>query len=745
MANNLWEPEDSSNMPPPREGLFDEQLSLFGAPTLRITSVVKRDGRLEAFDKSKIASAIRRAAASVKEEDRLQAESVAAGVAIYLAKQSGGEPPTVEQIDDAVERVLIELGYGETALAYARYRDKRTRIREIRNGNLQMVLQELREARDFSSRDPGEAPHEPLFVRTSDESLDGWDTGKIVDALVRETGIDAERAHLIALEVEAQLRTARVRTLTSSLIREMVDARLVEHGLEEFRRRHSRLGVPLYDAERILCFPNRQESMESRTPATTDLVLAERVKREFALTQVFPGDVADAHLQGDLYIHDLGYVDRLLHCEPDTAVLQHVKRADGVLREATHLAGELAAHFSGTVRWPAVNFKLALWAQAVGDASLAALTPLLVAALTPRHPLRARERTVAELELCEEPPGTGEDGHALVAEAPYARTLALHVLSTVAEQAFLEEDAPGLRVWLRLSPVNVERTVSRDYQEDLLSRASEMIARGIPLGVAFEQGHAPRYEAENKFLLEHVSVGQVSLNLPRLVYRVQSETPGDTEKLFAGLEKLVSLAAAALVTKRDFIERLLANRSFGPLRFLDNSWRGRETFDLEQADFLVGLTGLNECVQAWTGEQLHESEAALEWGERILSAVKKACSEHSRKTGIRLVPVAVDELDVALRMAGQDFRMFPDAAHPVFKNDPVTRDLLYTPGISLAADAALTPMERVRLEGRLHAVLPQGGVTRIRGFSGEFSAASIRDFIRKMCLYTRGGRVIFER
>ena len=86
-----------------------------------------------------------------------------------------------------------------------------------------------------------------LFVRTSSEAMYGWDRSKIVDALLRETFIDEGTAEDISLEVENDIRRSGIKVITAPLIREMVNAKLLERGLEGVRRLHTRLGVPLYD------------------------------------------------------------------------------------------------------------------------------------------------------------------------------------------------------------------------------------------------------------------------------------------------------------------------------------------------------------------------------------------------------------------------------------------------------------------------------------------------------------------
>ena len=88
-----------------------------------------------------------------------------------------------------------------------------------------------------------------LFVRTSSETLSDWNRQRIVEALLRETTIDPDMAERISREVEEQIINSKISLVTAPLVRELVDAKLIEYGLEEARKMHTRLGVPLYDVK----------------------------------------------------------------------------------------------------------------------------------------------------------------------------------------------------------------------------------------------------------------------------------------------------------------------------------------------------------------------------------------------------------------------------------------------------------------------------------------------------------------
>ncbi|MHB1317921.1 MAG: ribonucleoside triphosphate reductase [Anaerolineae bacterium] len=98
-----------------------------------ISQVRKRDGRLAPFDQEKITNAIFKAAQSVGGDDRERAVFISDAVVDMLQEQYGpGSVPSVEEIQDLVERALIHYGHAKTAKAYILYRDLHSKLRDIR-------------------------------------------------------------------------------------------------------------------------------------------------------------------------------------------------------------------------------------------------------------------------------------------------------------------------------------------------------------------------------------------------------------------------------------------------------------------------------------------------------------------------------------------------------------------------------------------------------------------------------------
>ena len=106
-----------------------------------IKTIIKRDGRTVEFDLEKIAQAIFSAAQAMGGDNYDQAHALAQQVE-ELLESSGIEAPTVEQVQDTVEKVLIENGHSQTAKSYILYRAERTRIREM-NTSLMKIYEDL--------------------------------------------------------------------------------------------------------------------------------------------------------------------------------------------------------------------------------------------------------------------------------------------------------------------------------------------------------------------------------------------------------------------------------------------------------------------------------------------------------------------------------------------------------------------------------------------------------------------------
>ena len=117
-----------------------------------VTHVVKRDGRIVPFDEEKIADGISRAAASIGGHQKELSAKLAHEVTQIINENfSVPDMPLVNEIQDNVEKILIDNGHSKTAKAYIIYREYRRR-EKFKKGRLTERSEERRVGKECRSR-----------------------------------------------------------------------------------------------------------------------------------------------------------------------------------------------------------------------------------------------------------------------------------------------------------------------------------------------------------------------------------------------------------------------------------------------------------------------------------------------------------------------------------------------------------------------------------------------------------------
>lgn len=117
---------------------------------MQLQHILKRDGRVVAFDRDKIAAALAAAGRSTGELDADVAQGLASAVIAALAAE-GNVCPGVETIQNQAEETLVKAGYWRTARAYIVYREQHARLRALRHTlvDVESAMEEYLEQRDW--------------------------------------------------------------------------------------------------------------------------------------------------------------------------------------------------------------------------------------------------------------------------------------------------------------------------------------------------------------------------------------------------------------------------------------------------------------------------------------------------------------------------------------------------------------------------------------------------------------------
>ncbi|MHA1733014.1 MAG: DUF7347 domain-containing protein [Promethearchaeota archaeon] len=173
-----------------------------------------------------------------------------------------------------------------------------------------------------------------ILVRTSRYLFEEFDPTRIGTHLVLEAGMDPHLAEKVAEEATERLREARVKYLTAPLIREYVNAILIENDLEEFRHKLTRLGLPGHDVGVLFGNHRGEEAWRVKVKC------GEAVVEQYLLLNFFPEETADSYLRGELGIpalHRWLEVPYRVSIAPSGNYSRDLSRLVGVLRSSPPL------------------------------------------------------------------------------------------------------------------------------------------------------------------------------------------------------------------------------------------------------------------------------------------------------------------------------------------------------------------------------------------------------------------------
>ncbi|MBU4121322.1 MAG: anaerobic ribonucleoside-triphosphate reductase [Proteobacteria bacterium] len=614
-----------------------------------------------------------------------------------------------------------------------------------------------------------------LFVRTSAEEVARWNRRRIVEALIRETGIDGETAEAISREVEKQIFSSGISLLTTALIRELVDAKLIERGLEQARRLHARLGFPLYDVRQLIFHRNKENANVPHAPEGTSLSLVEGIKREYALHDVFSREVGDAHVSGDLHLHGLGYIDRPYSsfqsleylkrfglCLPHSVtVAGPARHAEVLLAHMVRFGASLQGHFAGVIGWDAVNLSFAPYLTGMGDREIEQFAQMLIYEFSQLTSARGGQAMFTDIHLYWEVPpiladlpavgpGGRPTGRTCREYAGESRQLARALMAVYRRGDAMEKPFVFPRPVIHITEEFFRTPGHEGFLEEACGAAAAMGnpcfvldrekgARIAHCGCMNFGGETAGARGE-PWRRRCASIQNVTLNLPRLGYRAGM----DDRKLFTLLDELMVLAVKAHIQKRDFIENLLSLGDAGPLAMLAMQSDGSSYLHLNDAIYLIGITGLNELVQIREGRQLHESDDALAWGLEVIGHMQgeaeKLCEVHGMQFVLEQTPAET----TAYRFARLDLKHFSPLPGRYVRGDLARGEIYYTNSTHLNPAAPVDPLTRVRMEGLFHPFFRAGAVTHVELGDASPAAAALAGFIVRAFRETLNNQIIFS-
>ena len=253
------------------------------------------------------------------------------------------------------------------------------------------------------------------------------------------------------------------------------------------------------------------------------------------------------------------------------------------------------------------------------------------------------------------------------------------------------------------------------------------------------------------------SWGVVSLNCPRASYKAG----GDEDRLFAELKAMMDTAVEVFRIKVRWMDLIGKNgrMPFAMQRPRDpvTGERGAMAVDFDGLVFTIGVVGLNEMVQHFTGSQLHESDDAFRLAVRSMTEMELYAREITQKHGMTIALARTPAETTGQRFAVADLlnREFHDHASRVIKGNlsyaldhlGETRDLpvYYTNGTHVAPGADVTLARRAEIEHVFFPIVDGGNIFHIWLGEARPDPRGLMDMAMKLCKSTQIGYFAFTR
>lgn len=250
-----------------------------------------------------------------------------------------------------------------------------------------------------------------------------------------------------------------------------------------------------------------------------------------------------------------------------------------------------------------------------------------------------------------------------------------------------------------------------------------------------------RTQIRDKYLINHpeslrfCGFQNVTINLPQCAYRGKT-----VEETINEIKKTMDLAMKAHLQKKAFITKI-SNAPGTPLWQIGmKAADGRPYVDLNEASYIIGMIGLNECVKYLTGKALHESDEAYKLGLKIASVMYLKAKELEQLHGLKVVLEESPAESASLRMAKIDTQEYPESKNFV-RGNLETGEIYYTNSIHFEADAPIDIMERIEKQAKFNPIIEAGAITHV--FLGEQkpTAESILSLVKKTWENTQSAQI----
>jgi anaerobic ribonucleoside-triphosphate reductase len=511
-----------------------------------------------------------------------------------------------------------------------------------------------------------------MLVRTSHFTLEEFDANKITNSLIKEAKVPPELAKKAAKEAEKRLRKSKTKYLTAPLVREVVNAILIEKGLEDYRHKLTRLGMPVHEVTTLIDAKDRAWDSNVILSKAGKTVLS-----EYTLLNVFPRDIADAHVSGAIHVNGLGtwilkpnevmhdlrffFQHGLKRTNPLQLSTEPPKNFESALSTAFNALLHTSKETNKTQTCSYFNIFLAPFVKGA-DVNVVKENLHLFILNVNQHLDATLGLELSIPKYIADKKAIGPEGKACGKYGDFAEESLL--LASLVIEIFTEESnlKPLLNPKLVLK-VNKETLADENARAVLLKAHRLAVDRGlIYFANALQRGEKNaafsasgcKLEADltgdwETDTLRTGYLGVVTINLPRIVH----ESENDKNNFFTILKERYEMAARALKIKY----RGLKQYGKSALPFITQRSNGDTYFRLENCSRIINLAGFQESVETFCGKSIGTEESG-KFAEELVQNVLAFKNKFSRRHGKRLFPAVLPSFEASGRLAQLDVEKY---------------------------------------------------------------------------------------
>ena len=675
-----------------------------------IDIIIKRDGRKVPFDPQKITDAIMKAfQASNSAKTIRTAEQLTRQVLDELEKNEAIGEPSVEEVQDTVERVLIENGFVRTAKSYILYRAERSRVREM-NTRLMRIYEDITNKAAVDSD-----------IKRENANING-DTA--MGAMLKYGSEGAKQFNLMFVlkpeHAEAHrngdihIHDMDFLTLTTTCCQ--IDLiKLFENG---FSTGHGYLREPndIASYAALACIAiqaNQNDQHGGQSIVNFDYAMAEGVKKTFRKRY------------RDNLIRALELKLGMEDAEKDGRAIVDSLRARGL---------DPTLEQNDAYREAEAELLRARGVSAEDIEALQAFAHKKAVSETDRATYQAMEALIHNLNTMNSRAGAQVPFSSInygMDTSPEARMAVRNLLlSTEAGLGNGETPIFPIQIFRVKEGVNYN---PGEPNYDLFKLAMRCSAKRLfpnfsfqdaPFNLEYYKEGCPEteiaymgcrtrvmanvHDPEKQISNGRGNLSFTTINLPRLAIKANH----NVEQFFEGLDRMIDLCIDQLFERFEIQARKCV-RNY-PFLMGQGVWLDSENLDwndevrevLKHGTLSIGFIGLAETLKALVGAHHGESEVARNLGLEIITYMRRRCDEASQKTGMNVTLLATPAEGLSGRFVKIDRRLFGEIPG-------VTDREYYTNSFHVPVYYDISAVEKIRIEAPYHALTNAGHISYV--------------------------------